>query len=202
MAKKQKNGNAPRTANKKSNAAIKSESPDTKSSFRASSDTARNDAGRPQAGKARAASESKPSSGNPLRTLVGKVGKLFSRRSASKDSNSQPDATRTASSATPATPVAARTAKRTTDVEMDALAQSYTPTYTASKAGFRSDGSDHQQDQELAIGVTDERWNDEDRFTNKSGDPRIGTRGRSYEPGETRRASASNRNEEDLRPKA
>ena len=30
----------------------------------------------------------------------------------------------------------------------------------------------------------DERWNDEDHFTNRSGDPRIGTHRRSYEPGE------------------
>ena len=40
----------------------------------------------------------------------------------------------------------------------------------------------------LTIGVggfADERFNDEDRFTtNKSGDPRIGTHRRKYEPGE------------------
>jgi hypothetical protein len=41
-----------------------------------------------------------------------------------------------------------------------------------------------QRDQESALGVADERWNDEDRLTNKSGDPRIGTHGRTYEPGE------------------
>ena len=34
------------------------------------------------------------------------------------------------------------------------------------------------------MGVSDERWNDEDRFTNKSGDPRIGTHRRTYEPAE------------------
>ena len=34
------------------------------------------------------------------------------------------------------------------------------------------------------MGVSDERWNDEDRLTNKSGDPRIGTHRRTYEPAE------------------
>ncbi len=61
-----------------------------------------------------------------------------------------------------------------------------TPPLTSSKAGFRSDGADHQQDQEYAFGVADDRWNDEDRMTNKSGDPRIGTHRRTYEPEEAR----------------
>lgn len=60
----------------------------------------------------------------------------------------------------------------------------YTPTQTSLKASFRSDGSDQQRDQEPAGGFSDERWNDEDHFTNKSGDPRIGTHGRNDEPGE------------------
>jgi hypothetical protein len=60
----------------------------------------------------------------------------------------------------------------------------YTPPLTSSKASFRSDGADHERDQELAMGVADERWNDEDRYTNKSGDPRIGTHRRTYEPAE------------------
>lgn len=85
----------------------------------------------------------------------------------------------------------ARTVRRQTDIPMDVLNNTYTPSATSSKAGFRSDGADHQQDQELASGVADERWNDEDQFTNKSGDPRIGTRGRTYEPGESRDASRS-----------
>jgi hypothetical protein len=38
--------------------------------------------------------------------------------------------------------------------------------------------------QEMAGGYADERWKDEDRFTNKSGDPRIGTHHRKYEPNE------------------
>ena len=73
------------------------------------------------------------------------------------------------------------------DIPFDALTGSYTPTQTSLKAPFRADGADRQKDQEFANGVADERWNDEDRLTNKSGDPRIGTHGRTYEPGERRR---------------
>jgi hypothetical protein len=75
------------------------------------------------------------------------------------------------------------------DIPMDVLSQAYTPSATSSKASFRSDGSDHQRDQEFASGVADDRWNDEDQFTNKSGDPRIGTHRRTYEPGEARAES-------------
>ena len=79
-----------------------------------------------------------------------------------------------------------RTTRRETDIPLDVLGRTYTPPFTGGKAGFRSDGSDHQSDQEFAYGVADDRWNDEDRFTNKSGDPRIGTHRRTYEPGESR----------------
>lgn len=81
---------------------------------------------------------------------------------------------------------AARPRRPQTDVPFDLLANAYTPTQTSLKASFRSNGDDQHRDQELADGYSDERWNDEDRFTNKSGDPRIGTHGRSYEPGEQR----------------
>jgi hypothetical protein len=75
---------------------------------------------------------------------------------------------------------AARTTKRQTDVPLDALAKSYTPKQTSLKSSFRANGADRQRDQD-SIG---ERWNDEDHYTNKSKDPRIGTHGRAYEPGE------------------
>ncbi|MFL6246557.1 MAG: hypothetical protein ACJ74H_11070 [Thermoanaerobaculia bacterium] len=78
----------------------------------------------------------------------------------------------------------ARVTRRQADIPLDLIGQTYTPPATSSKAGFRSDGSDHQRDQEFAMGVSDERWNDEDQFTNKSGDPRIGTHRRTYEPAE------------------
>ena len=73
-----------------------------------------------------------------------------------------------------------------TDVPFDLISNVYSPTQTSLKGPFRADGDDHQRDQELANGYADERWSAEDRFTNKSGDPRIGTHGRSYEPGEHR----------------
>lgn len=80
----------------------------------------------------------------------------------------------------------ARPTKREADIPLDVLDRSYTPRETSSKSGFRDDGSAHQRDQEFAFGTSDERWNDEDHYTNKSGDPRIGTRRRTYEPGENR----------------
>jgi hypothetical protein len=77
-----------------------------------------------------------------------------------------------------------RTRRPKTDVPFDLISNAYTPTQTSLKGPFRVSGEDQQRDQELAGGFADERWNDEDRLTNKSGDPRIGTHGRSYEPGE------------------
>ncbi|HEY0370750.1 MAG TPA: hypothetical protein VGD79_02040 [Thermoanaerobaculia bacterium] len=79
-----------------------------------------------------------------------------------------------------------RTTRRQTDIPLDVL-DSYTPPLTSSKASFRSDGADHQHDQEFSRGVADADWNDEDHYTNKSGDPRIGTRGRTYEANESRK---------------
>ncbi len=79
-----------------------------------------------------------------------------------------------------------RPVQRPTDIHLALLDQDYTPHATSSKASFRSDGNDHQKDQSLAMSMDDERWNDEDLFTNKSGDPRIGTYRQTYEPAETR----------------
>ena len=83
-------------------------------------------------------------------------------------------------------PRVARTTRRETDIPLDVLDRAYIPPMTSSKASFRSDGADHQRDQEFSRGVADADWNDEDHFTNKSGDPRIGTRGRTYETTESR----------------
>jgi len=63
---------------------------------------------------------------------------------------------------------------------------------TSLKAPFRADGRDHQRDQELSPGDLSDRWNDEDRFTNRSGDPRIGTHGRAREPGERKKNGHTN----------
>lgn len=78
-----------------------------------------------------------------------------------------------------AEPVVARPVKRSSDIPMEAIEQTYTPPITSSKASFRSDGSDHERDQDFITHAAEDRWNDEDRLTNKSGDPRIGTHGRS-----------------------
>jgi hypothetical protein len=78
----------------------------------------------------------------------------------------------------------ARPRRLQTDVPFDVISNAYTPTQTSLKGPFRASGADHQRDQDDY--VAEGRWNDEDRFTNKSGDPRIGTHGRSYEPGESR----------------
>lgn len=92
-------------------------------------------------------------------------------------------------------PKAARVARREADIPLDRIAQTYTPTQTSLKGPFRTSGADRQRDQEFATGVDDDRWNDEDRFTNKSGDPRIGTHRRTYEPGEARAAAAKDSDE-------
>jgi hypothetical protein len=83
-------------------------------------------------------------------------------------------------------PKALRSTQRPTDIPLDRIEGTYTPTQTSLKAPFRASGADRQRDQEFARGVDDNHWNDEDRFTNKSNDPRIGTHGRTYEPGERR----------------
>ena len=74
-----------------------------------------------------------------------------------------------------------RPTRRPSDIGVDVLSRTYTPPHTSGKASFRSDGADHERDQEFATGVDESRWNDEDRYTNKSNDPRIGTHGRTYE---------------------
>jgi hypothetical protein len=82
----------------------------------------------------------------------------------------------------------ARAIRRESDVPMDLLAQAYAPSQTSIKSSFRSNGADHQNDQELPLGAG-ERFENEDHFTNKSGDARIGTHGRTYEPGDHHAAS-------------
>lgn len=82
---------------------------------------------------------------------------------------------------TPAPQAAARRPRRQTDVPIDLISNTYTPTQTSLKGPFRSTGDERQRDQDEGYAA---QWNDEDRFTNKSGDPRIGTHRRTYEPAE------------------
>ena len=80
------------------------------------------------------------------------------------------------------------------DIPMDRIENAYTPTQTSLKGPFRATGKDRSRDQEFARGVADDKWRDEDVYTNKSGDPRIGTHGRTYEPKEKSGGSRSDEN--------
>ena len=119
-----------------------------------------------------------------LRRAASAVKRAFSRRRSELESE-EPVIAASQSQRTSA-PQAARPVRRETDIPLDVLDRAYTPPLTSSKASFRSDGADHERDQEFARGIADERWNDEDHFTNKSGDPRIGTHRRTYEANEDR----------------
>ena len=122
-----------------------------------------------------------------LRGAVEAVRRVFSRGGRNEESaETQEAAPAQPQHASRTVSPQARTTRREADIPLDLLDRAYTPPATSSKASFRSDGADHQQDQEFARGVADRDWNDEDHFTNKSGDPRIGTRRRTYEPNETR----------------
>ena len=79
---------------------------------------------------------------------------------------------------------ASRPTRREPDIPMDVIDKTYTPRQTSLKSSFRASGEDQQRDQEMASGYVETQWNDEDRLTNRSGDPRIGTHHRKYEPGE------------------
>ena len=121
-----------------------------------------------------------------LRDAADAVKRVFTRgRAANATVEPEPEAA-PVQAAAPATAARARAVRRETDIPLDVLDRAYTPPVTSSKSSFRSDGADHQQDQDFSRGVADARWNDEDHFTNKSGDPRIGTRRRTYEPNESR----------------
>jgi hypothetical protein len=135
---------------------------------------------------ARKLENEKPQLGN-LQRVASAVKRLFSRGREVSESMSPVAETPTPAPMASA-PKPGRTTRREADIPMDVISNHYTPR-TSGKAGFRSDGADHQNDQEFAYGVSDERWNDEDRLTNKSGDPRIGTHRRTYEPAEAQTES-------------
>ena len=118
-----------------------------------------------------------------IRRSARAVKRLFSRSSDSEPALRSSPGSPVTSEAKSSAP--GRAPQLKTDVPIDILERSYIPAAMSSKASFRSDGSDHQQGQEFSDDV-EVRWNDEDRYTNKSGDPRIGTHGRTYEPGESR----------------
>ncbi len=76
----------------------------------------------------------------------------------------------------------------------------YTPHQLSSKAPFRGGGA--EVDDELPTEMsTNGRFSDEDRFTNHSHDPRIGTHNRTYEPAEApARGGAESDDDEDFEP--
>jgi hypothetical protein len=117
--------------------------------------------------------------------IRGFLKRLFHRSPESTEVRSETAPTREVRRAEPAV---ARPVQRSSDIPMDIIEHTYTPPITSSKASFRSDGSDHARDQDFITHAAEDRWNDEDRLTNKSGDPRIGTHGR----GDSRTQEESN----------
>jgi hypothetical protein len=63
-----------------------------------------------------------------------------------------------------------------TDVPIDLIATEYVPHQTGSKGGFHADTGDRMTEQDIVR--EDNRFSPEDKLTNHSGDPRIGTHGR------------------------
>jgi hypothetical protein len=122
--------------------------------------------------------------GNAVRNAAKKVGARLRPAKRQKQETKATPAARAAAPRKARESRPARPQQRTADVPLDILNRTYTPKQTSLKASFRASGDERQRDQEFAGGFADERFNDEDRYTNKSGDPRIGTHHRRYEPGE------------------
>jgi hypothetical protein len=120
----------------------------------------------------------------PRKSRLKRVKGAVSRTAKKVATKLEPAKKRAEKRAQPAAPRPARPPRRESDIPLEVLDRTYTPTQTSLKASFRVTGEDRQRDQELAEGFADERWGDEDHFTNKSGDPRIGTHRRKYEPNE------------------
>jgi len=81
----------------------------------------------------------------------------------------------------PAAPKA-RPKRATSDIPLEEIEAAYTPTQSGSKAAFRDDGRARQSDQEFGDGISIERFGEEDAFTNRSGNPGIGTHRRTSRP--------------------
>lgn len=151
---------------------------------------------RSQAGITRASeAPKKTSKKNPLSRAASAVKtavrKITGRSKKAEDATSAPMVTPSRGRNKAGGQKAARLARRDGDIGIDRIEATYTPAQTSLKAGFRASGADRQHDQEFVRGVADDRWNDEDLLTNKSGDARIGTHGRTYEPGESQKDSQS-----------
>jgi hypothetical protein len=124
--------------------------------------------------------------GKAIRSVTAKV------RPAAKAKQSAAQTPRAAKVA----PKAARATRRDSDIPMDRIAETYTPEHTSVKSGMRGtrgNAGAGRNEKNVGTAIDDNRWNDEDVLTNKSGDPRIGTHGRTYEPGEARAVAANGR---------
>jgi hypothetical protein len=124
---------------------------------------------------------------NPRKRAVAKSAKAPATAKAPVRKAARPGIT-APKAATPHNPPRARATRRTSDVPLDLLADVYTPSQTSLHGSFRSDGADQQNDQEVPFAAGD-GFENEDHFTNKSGDTRIGMHGRTNEPGEARPAN-------------
>ncbi len=124
-----------------------------------------------------------------LRRAANAVKRVFARDRSDESAEPASGAAAQPQDARQTAPKTVRPAHREADIPLDVLDRTYTPPLTSSKASFRSDGADHHEDQDFQRGMADDRWENEDHYTNKSGDPRIGTRGRTYEANETREES-------------
>lgn len=122
-----------------------------------------------------------------LRRAANAVKRVFTRGRADESAEPVSAAAAQPQEARQTAPKVVRPVRREADIPLDVLDRTYMPPATSSKAAFRSDGADHQEDQDFQGGVADGRWQNEDHYTNKSGDPRIGTHGRTYEANETRK---------------
>src|SRR5437763_4691488 len=119
-------------------------------------------------------------------TVSGAIKRVAHRFARHRNEEAQPDIAMAQPSRRKRPAGQGRLTKRDTDIPISTLDATYTPPQTSLKTSFRADGEDQERDQEFTYGVANDGFNDEDRFTNKSGDPRIGTHGRTYEPDEAR----------------
>lgn len=117
-------------------------------------------------------------------TLKSKVKKIASRVRKSPGKAS-PEASMRAKKSAPSTrstpsPPQARRIVRKSDVT-DAELSEFGPSQTSSRGPFDKHRSDDRRDQEITAALGEPRFKDEDEYTNRSGDKRIGTHNREYE---------------------
>ena len=117
--------------------------------------------------------------GNAVRTAAKKITSVLKRSDGKSSAGpSKSASTRGAQSEK----TAARKPRRTSDLDVNRLDEMATG-QVSSKGPFDAKRSDalRQQDIDTAYVNRNAEWADEDHFTNKSGDKRIGTKNRTYE---------------------